>query len=297
MRKQKQNLFPRCMVALVLLFAPLTLASPYTPAQSQGQYTPPAPPPPASASEAAPPESATAAPTHAELDRIVGRIALYPDPLLAHVLTASTYWDDIPEAARWADEHSYLKGDALADAIKDDNLTWSPDILALLPFPSVLEMMAQDREWTRQLGEAVLSRHADVMDAVQRMRREAHKYGYLHSTPYDRVVDSSGDIEILPINPAWIYVPVYDPAIVFFPPPPGIFVADVIHFGPAIVVSPIFFAWGWMHPYFEWHTHTIFFDYVPWSRTWINRGYYIHPFVHPWLRPGPRIERHELRRK
>jgi hypothetical protein len=110
--------------------------------------------------------------------------------LLANVLTAATYWDEIPEAARWAEDHSYLKGQALADAIRDDNLNWSPDILALLPFPSVLDMMAHDPDWTRQLGEAVLAHRSEVMDAVQRMRRQARRYGYLQTTDYDTVVDS-----------------------------------------------------------------------------------------------------------
>jgi hypothetical protein len=101
-----------------------------------------------------------------QLDQLVGRIALYPDPLLAQVMTASTYWGEIPDAARWADEHSYLKGDALAKAIQDDHLLWDPSVLALLPFPSVLDMMARDPGWTEQLGNAVLTQHEQVMDAV-----------------------------------------------------------------------------------------------------------------------------------
>ena len=112
-----------------------------------------------------------------QLDQMVARIALYPDPLLAQVLTASTYWSEIPDAARWADEHSYLKGDALAQAIQSDHLQWDPSILGLLAFPSVLDMMASDPTWTQQLGDAVLTQRADVMDAVQRMRRKARTYG------------------------------------------------------------------------------------------------------------------------
>ena len=111
-----------------------------------------------------------------QLDQLVARIALYPDPLLAQVLTASTFWNEIPDAAAWADRHSYLKGDAVADAIKEDNLQWDPSVLALLPFPSVLDMMAHDMVWTEQLGNAVLTQRADVMDAVQRMRRKAESY-------------------------------------------------------------------------------------------------------------------------
>jgi hypothetical protein len=118
------------------------------------------------------------------LDQLVARIALYPDPLLAQVLTASTYSNQICEAATWADQHSYLKGDALAHAIQDDHLPWDASVLALLPFPSVLDMMARDPAWTEQLGNAVLTQHPELMDAVQRMRRKARNYGYLKPNSY-----------------------------------------------------------------------------------------------------------------
>jgi Protein of unknown function (DUF3300) len=80
--------------------------------------------------------------TPTQLDQLVSRIALYPDPLLAQTLTASTFWGEIPEAATWANQHTYLTGDALAHAIQDDHLQWDPSVLGLLPFPSVLDMMA-----------------------------------------------------------------------------------------------------------------------------------------------------------
>ena len=130
-------------------------------------------------------------------DQLVGRIALYPDPLLAQVLTASTFWNEIPDAAAWADQHSYLKGDALAEAIKEDNLQWDPSVLALLPFPSVLDTMAHDMVWTEQLGNAVLTQRADVMDAVQRMRHKAESYGYLQSNGYINVHNDGDYVEIL----------------------------------------------------------------------------------------------------
>jgi len=265
----------------------------------EGQYTPPPPPPPASAEnqpEAAPPPPTPMAP--AQLDNLVARIALYPDPLLAQILTASTYSDEIPEASAWANEHSALKGDALAAAIREDNLQWDASVMALLPFPSVLSIMAQDTPWTQQLGDAVLAQRNDVMDAVQRMRRKSYQYGYLKSSPYDNVVDDNGDLEILPVNPAYVYVPAYSPMVVFGAPAPGFFIGGAIHFGPAIVLGAAFAPWGWVHPYFNWHTHGIFFDATPWGRTWGNRGFYVHPYAHPYVRrPGPRIERHEVRRR
>ena len=107
--------------------------------------------------------------TPSQLDQLVARIALYPDPLLAQVLTASTYWSEIPEAASWAHQHSYLKADALAQAMQADHLQWDPSILALLLFASTLDMMAHDPAWTEQLGNAVLTQEPEVMDAMQRM--------------------------------------------------------------------------------------------------------------------------------
>src|SRR5579871_2026146 len=116
-----------------------------------------------------------------QLDQLVARIALYPDPLLAQIMAAATYPDHIAPAAQWADQHHYLTGQALADAIQSDQLPWDPSVQALLPFPSVLEMMASDMNWTTNIGNAFLAQQQDVMDAVQRERRKARDYGYLRS--------------------------------------------------------------------------------------------------------------------
>src|SRR5208337_2383594 len=150
--------------------------------------------------------------TSAQLDDLVARIALYPDPLVAQTLAGATYPDQIPDAARWADQHHYLSGQALADAIQADQLPWDPSVQALLPFPSVLDMMNADMNWTTQLGNAFLAQQQDVMDAVQRQRAIAQRYGYLRSN--GQVVVSGGPyITVMPVNPAFIVVPYYDPAI------------------------------------------------------------------------------------
>jgi hypothetical protein len=287
---------PKIRLTVPLLFVSL-LALFALQAAAQGQYTPPPPPPPAGAPYSPPPPPGPP-PTPQELDQLVSRIALYPDPLLAQILAASTYWNEIPAAAQWANQHSYLTGDALADAIRADNLQWDPSVLALLPFPSVLNMMAQDPAWTQQLGNAVLADRAAVMDDVQRLRKQAHDYGYLRPNPYCNVVVSDGYIEVLPVNPAYIYVPTYDPLVVFAPPPPGFVLGAAIRFGPAIVIGAAFAPWGWAHPYIGWREHAIFFDFTPWGRVWANRGFYLHPYAHPWVHgPGLRVERHELRRR
>ncbi len=229
-----------------------------------------------------------------QLDQLVSRIALYPDLLLAQTLTASTFWTEIPEAATWANQHTYLTGDALAHAIQGDHLQWYPSVLGLMPFPSVLDMMARDPAWTQQLGTAVLTQRPEVMDAVQRMRRQARNYGYLVPNGYVNVVDTGGYLEILPLNPAVFYIPYYDPVVVFARPRPGYVVGTAIRFGPAVRISATFGTWGWWTgPAFFWPAHTIVIGGHPWERGWVNRGVYVHPYLHSWVRPaGPRLEIH-----
>jgi Protein of unknown function (DUF3300) len=286
LRRNSRLVIVAIIVSLVALFALHATAQ---------EYTPPPPPPPvaAPATPVAPPPAPAL--TQAQLDHLVARIALYPDPLLAQIFAASSYWEQIPEASAWANRHSYLTGNALADAIREDNLQWDPSVLALLPFPSVLSMMAQDPIWTQQLGNVVLTDRPAVMDAVQRLRHEAYRYHYLQPTAYYNVVDSAGDLEILPVNPAYIYVPTYNPLLVFAAPAPGFFVGSAIRLGPAIIIGPAFAPFGWAHPYFGWRAHTIFFDHTPWVRGWENRGYYVHPYAHPYVRrPEPRVEHHQF---
>src|SRR5579862_2393666 len=208
-----------------------------------------------------------------QLDQLVARIALYPDPLLAQILAAATYSNDIPAAAQWADQHHYLTGQALANAISGDRLPWDPSVQSLLPFPSVLDMMASDMNWTSQLGNAFLAQQQDVMDAVQRQRAIAARYGYLRSNP--QVVVSGGPyIIVMPVNPGFVVVPYYDPAIVFFPPRPGFVVGGAIRFGFGVTIGGFFAPWGWAPGgiRFDWGGHAVFFANERWGRTWVNRG-------------------------
>lgn len=233
-----------------------------------------------------------------QLDQLVARIALYPDPLLAQILTAATYPDQIPDAARWADQHHYLTGQALADAIQADQVPWDPSVQALLPFPSVLDTMASDMRWTTDLGNAFLAQSQDVMDAVQRERRKARDFGYLR-TNGQIVVGGGPYITIMPVNPAFIVVPAYDPGIVFFAPRPGFVVGGAIRFGFGVTIGGFFRPWGWAPGFygrFDWGGHALFINNARWGRTWVNRGAYVHPY--PDVRrfgPGPRpAEQHAL---
>jgi hypothetical protein len=231
-----------------------------------------------------------------DLERLVSRIALYPDPLLAQVLAAATYPDQIPDAARWADQHHYLTGDALARGISEDHLPWDPSVQALLPFPATLDMMASDMRWTSDLGNAFLANNAAVMDAVQRMRQRAYNYGYLRTNP-QIVVRSGPFIEIVPANPAFVVVPFYDPLIVFAAPRPGFVVGAAIGFNFGVTIGAAFRPWGWGYNRFAWGTHTVFINDRPWGRTWVNRATYVHPYTVQRYAAGPGyhpVEGHEL---
>jgi hypothetical protein len=228
------------------------------------------------------------------LDSLVSRVALYPDPLLAQVLAAATFPDQVPEAAGYADQHHYLTGDALAAAISGDRLPWDPSVQALIPFPSVLGMMAADMAWTSDLGNAFLAQRQDVMDAVQRMRRQARDFGYLQSN--GQVVVSGGPyIEILPANPAFICVPAYNPAVVFVRPRPGFVVGGAIHFGYGVTIGAAFRPWGWGANRMVWPSRTVIVNNTTWNRGWVNRRQYVHPYPVQRYEPARRVESHELR--
>jgi hypothetical protein len=211
-----------------------------------------------------------------QLDNLVSRIALYPDPLLAQIFAAASFPDQVPEAARWANQYRNLHGNELADAIYQSNLSFDPAVQALIPFPDVLDMMARDMNWTSALGNAVLADRLQVMDSVQRMRRSAEQYGYLRSNQQMRVVNTGAAVEIVPADPELIYVPVYDPYIVYAPPRPGFFIGGAIRFGPSFSLG-VFNGWGWGGG-FNWYNHSVYVNRSVWGRTWYNRGGYVHNY-------------------
>jgi hypothetical protein len=246
---------------------------------------PQAPPPgaPLPTPQAPSPNAAMVAPPTypaVELERIVSPIALYPDPLLAQVLAAATSSPDIPDAARWADQHHYLTDTALTAAIAADRLPWDPAVQALLPFPSVLDTMASNMPWTEELGAAFLAQQMEMMEAVQRMRQRAQSYGYLRSNA-GFIVRSGAYIEIVPANPAFIVVPYYDPIVVFAAPRRGMFVGGAIGVGFGVRIGPAFAPWGWGSTRFGWGEHVVIVNNAPWRRVWTNRTVYVHPYAVP----------------
>src|SRR5580700_11341984 len=156
------------------------------------------------------PEDNYAPLTADELDGVVAPIALYPDALVAQVLGAASFPDQITDAAFYLRDHADLKGEALGQAV--DGQDWDPAVKALTQFPTVLDQLARNLAWTSTLGEAATMQQADVMAAVQRMRTKAQAAGNLKSSSEIKVVQESPQtIVIQPANPQVIYVPQYNP--------------------------------------------------------------------------------------
>ena len=204
--------------------------------------------------------------TAEELQALVAPIALYPDSLVAQVLAAATFPDQVAGAASWLQQNSSLTGQALMKSV--DVQPWDPSVKALTQFPSVLANMATNLSWTSSLGEAYHTQAADVMAAVQFLRAKALAAGNLKTGQQLTVVQQSpGVIVIQPVNPQVVYVPVYNPTIVYgypyvvpaYVPPPAAATA-VIAFGVGIAVGAMMSssccAWGYSSWNCGWHGTT-----------------------------------------
>src|SRR5271154_3418049 len=152
---------------------------------------------PAPAATSAPPPYTQLSPE--QIQQLVAPIALYPDSLVAQVLAASTYPEQVVEADRWVQAHPDLKGDALGKAV--DQQPWDPSVKALTAFPSVLGNMDKNLSWASSLGDAYYNQQQDVMDAVQVMRKRAEDSGNLKTTPQLKVTDQDSAIDIEPADP------------------------------------------------------------------------------------------------
>lgn len=173
-----------------------------------------------------------------QLDQMLGPIALYPDPLLGTILPAATTPSDIVLADR------YVNGGGDPSLI--DQQPWSLSVKALARYPTLLKWMDDNLAWTTALGQAFLYQPQDVMDSVQRLRAQAMALGNLQSTPQENVFTDNGVIEILPADPNTLYLPVYQPAVVYFQR----------SYGPSFVSFGIGFAIGaWLNHDFDWHNH------------------------------------------
>ena len=151
--------------------------------------------------------------TPEELQRLVAPIALYPDSLVAQILAASTFPEEVVEADRWLQANPALKGDALAQAVNQQ--PWDPSVKALTAFPSVLGNMDKNLSWTSSLGDAYYNQQQDVMSAVQVMRQKAQEDGNLKTTQQQTVTNQGSTIIVQPASPDVVYIPAYDPWVVY----------------------------------------------------------------------------------
>ncbi len=195
--------------------------------------------------------------TNQDLPSLVAPIALYPDALIAQILGASTYPTQVVEADRWLKQNSSLSGDALAKAV--DQQSWDPSVKALTQFPSVLDNMSQNLSWTSALGDAYFNDQQDVMDTVQDLRARAKQAGSLQSNSQQTVTTEGQTIVIQPAQPQVVYVPTYNPTVVYGAPVPmyygyapyypstgAVVAASVLSFGVGIAVgAAISGGWGW----------------------------------------------------
>jgi hypothetical protein len=199
-------------------------------------------------SKPSPPEQVLLKPE--QLDALVAPIALYPDALVANLLAASTYPLEVVQADRWLNEHKKLKGDALKTEV--DKQEWDDSLKALASTPSVLSMMGDKLDWTKDLGDAVLAQQLDVMDAIQRLRSKAYDNKKLTSTKEQKVTiqpqENKQLILIEPTDPNTIYVPYYDPAVVYgewpYPAYPPYYFAAPPYIGAGLIATGLAFGAG-----------------------------------------------------
>ena len=208
---------------------------------------------PAPAQGAAPAEEDAPKLSSDQLESLVAPIALYPDPLLAQTLVASTYPLELIQLQQWLAKNKDLKDKALADAVAKE--PWDPAIQSMAAVPDVVKRLADDIQWTTQLGDAFLAQEGEVMEAVQRMRKKAEEKGSLKSNEHQvvetKVVEEKTVIVVQPSNPEVIYVPSYNPTVVYPPPvypyppvyyPPYVPGAGLVTFGVGMAMGAAI--WG-----------------------------------------------------
>jgi hypothetical protein len=191
-----------------------------------------------------------------ELDNLLAPVALYPDPLLAQVLVAATFPEQIDDAAR------FVRADANPADI--DREPWDVSVQAVAHYPTVLEMMADNLDWTTSLGQAYVNQSVEVMASVQRLRAQAQAAGNLVTTPQMEVLATTGGIEIWPAQAQYLYVPVYDPAVVYVRP-------ARLFFGLRFAIG------AWLNFDFDWRLHRIFYHGWEHGPGWVVRS---RPYVH-----------------
>jgi hypothetical protein len=240
--------------------------------------------------------TAAADQTPMQLQSLVAPIALYPDPLVAQILTGATFPDQIAIASYWLQSNKSLTGSALSQAV--DGQSWDASVKALTQFPSVLDNMAKNLAWTSSLGEAYHDQQSAVMSAIQTLRAQAKTQGTLQSNSQIKVVQQSPQVIVIqPANPQIVYVPEYNPALVYGVPyvvpaytPPVYTAGDavaagIIGFGAGVAVGAMMHggccSWGYSSWNCGWHGTAVvyhggaYYGNSAWHGGYYNGGY--HP--------------------
>src|SRR5580704_9200524 len=226
-------------------------------------------------------------PTPEELDQLLAPVALYPDSLLAQITTACTNPQEILDVDNWLQQNSNLTGTALTDAAQAAG--FDPAFIALVNFPQVVTMMAENIDDYAAIGDAFLADQASVTASIQRLRAQAYASGALRTNSQYQV-----DVQqpagqpiyvIQPANPQVVYVPVYDPTVVYVAPNPGVVASSFITFGAGISIGVLVSTnqpWGWGGWGWNWGSNRAYYNHSDWVR-W---GSPYRP-PRPWYRPRP----------
>lgn len=247
----------------------------------------------------APPAQTYGLETPEQLQQLVAPIALYPDSLVASIVAASTYPAQITEANNWLAPRRNLRPEDLA--AQADNQSWDASVKALLPFPPVLQNMASNLSWTSELGDAYTNQQADVMNAIQEMRKRAKKAGTVKSNDQIKVTEKNGYISIDARDPRQeVYVPAYDPWMAYGYPvdpwpgwveTPGLWWdGPGLYFGLGFGMGPWWgYGWGWPGWGINWYNRGLYFGgrpYFGYGPAFFNRYNYYRGYP-GFARPFP----------
>jgi hypothetical protein len=230
------------------------------------------------------------------LEQLLAPVALYPDALLAQVLTSATSPGQVKDMNEWLQQNKQLHGTELQDAAQKRG--YDASFVALALFPDVLNLMATQIDWTTELGTAFLSDPKGVMSAVQKLRAQAKAAGNLKSTSQQSVsTENQGGQQVIviqPANPQVVYVPVYNPQVVYYPPPPGVVLLGFglgIAIGAAMSNNSYYAPYGWGAWGMGWHSHTVIVRGGAWVVPPAARYPYVRPIPVPYggYRPRPYV--------
>ena len=202
-----------------------------------------------------------------QMDNLLAPIALYPDPLLAQVFPASTFVDQIDQAARWLRSNKN-------NPAKIDSQTWDVSVKSVGHYPQIIYMMSDKLDWTTALGQAYVNQSTDVLTSVQRLRARAKAAGYLVTTPQQVVIVEKEVIKVVPAQPQVIYVPTYNPQVVYVQPTgPStgtVVAATAVAFGVGLAIG------AWLNNDCNWYSHTVY--YHGWHGVgWVSTSsHYVH---------------------